>query len=483
MYTATAIVEAWDEDFPGSRVKWEAGQTREIHDSFVDRFRNNPAAWTVSGGPESSPMQATKTLTGGVTFSAGGSDITSKMGSSTVKPSNWLATQEFTNPTAYTGAGATFGIRRSVPFPFVGGRLVAYNAGAIPVAGDVNYVVGVANTAVVNTQATGFVAPTWGPLNAAGPVAAAMFKGTSGATVVESALSNPFVLQAIPRTDVGTGYIVEARAYTGVGVTTNYSLGTDVFSAAVQQQTAGGVSYAGFNKAGDFVTTNQAGMTTPGVASHWQFCDLLLYADASIYTVAAGGDSITRGQGATDGRSNEIRLACDALTLAGVANVNFLGHTRPGAGVDSYAPSCIDFINKFRPSIYFYTASSPNDSGLNVAATLTKTKNWLYAVKQACDQAGTILVLCTTTPWAPFSAAQSNANLAFASYLQALADSMGVQFHDRYTLTSNGATPASLLPGYNVSTGTANQQAHPNDACYAFLQPYAQTIIKTLIGK
>lgn len=69
MYTATAISEAWDEDFPGSRVKWEAGQTREIHDSFVDHFRNNPAAWNVSGGPDSSPLLSSKTLTGGITIS------------------------------------------------------------------------------------------------------------------------------------------------------------------------------------------------------------------------------------------------------------------------------------------------------------------------------------------------------------------------------------------------------------------------------
>lgn len=69
MYLVTAKVAAYDEDFPGSRVEWKVGQTREVHDSLVDRFRNNPAAWTVSGGNDSSPLSVSKTLTGMVDFS------------------------------------------------------------------------------------------------------------------------------------------------------------------------------------------------------------------------------------------------------------------------------------------------------------------------------------------------------------------------------------------------------------------------------
>lgn len=71
MFIVTAKVEAWEEDFPGSRVKWVVGQSREVHDSLVDKFRNNPAAWTVSGGSDSSPMRVTKTVTGGISLSVG----------------------------------------------------------------------------------------------------------------------------------------------------------------------------------------------------------------------------------------------------------------------------------------------------------------------------------------------------------------------------------------------------------------------------
>lgn len=66
MYVVTAKVEAWEEDFPGSRVKWVVGQSREVHDSLVEKFRNNPSAWTVSGGADASPMLATKGVTGGI---------------------------------------------------------------------------------------------------------------------------------------------------------------------------------------------------------------------------------------------------------------------------------------------------------------------------------------------------------------------------------------------------------------------------------
>lgn len=67
MYQVTAKVAAVEEDFPGSRVEWKVGQTREVHDSLIERFRNNPAAWTLSGGATSSPVMAiTNPVTGGI---------------------------------------------------------------------------------------------------------------------------------------------------------------------------------------------------------------------------------------------------------------------------------------------------------------------------------------------------------------------------------------------------------------------------------
>lgn len=95
MFIVTAKVEAWEEDFPGSRVKWVVGQSREVHDSLVDKFRNNPAAWTVSGGSDSSPMQVTKTVAAGLIFTAGGQDISAMIGAG----SNPIVARQYTEAT------------------------------------------------------------------------------------------------------------------------------------------------------------------------------------------------------------------------------------------------------------------------------------------------------------------------------------------------------------------------------------------------
>jgi len=402
-------------------------------------------------------------------------------GGGAVAPSNRQTTIEFANPTSYTATGGTFGIRRSVEFPFTGGRVLKYSAGSIPATGPV-FCVGVANHAdPVTVQGSGFVPVTWN--GQPDPVTGGVWSGTTGPTDVEMALSDPFVLSSIPRADGGSGYIVEGREYCANGVATIYNTASAVPGVVVQLRTAGGPAYSGFAKSGNFVTANQAGMTGPGVTAHFIFHDLILFSDASIFTVGAGGDSITRGQFATDGRSNDVRLACDALTLAGIANVSFSSCSRPGGGSWLYAPYSVEYINTVRPGIFFYTPSTPNDGGMNFPFAVNSANTGLAAVKAACDAVGTKLVVCTTVPWAPHSDVADLALRAFNATLQTWATENGCQFYDRYTPTTNGATPASLQVPYQYPTGDANYRAHPNDACYQALAPAAQTIIRGLIGR
>ena len=63
MYLVTAKTKATAQDFPGSTVEWAVGQTREVHDSLIQEFKNNPAAWTVSGGATTSTVTATSSDT------------------------------------------------------------------------------------------------------------------------------------------------------------------------------------------------------------------------------------------------------------------------------------------------------------------------------------------------------------------------------------------------------------------------------------
>ena len=79
MYLVTAKVAAWEEDFPGSRVEWKIGQSREVHDSLVEKFKRNPSAWTVSGGNDSNPIQVNKTFTGGSEYFIGGESALSSL--------------------------------------------------------------------------------------------------------------------------------------------------------------------------------------------------------------------------------------------------------------------------------------------------------------------------------------------------------------------------------------------------------------------
>ena len=119
MFIVTAKVEAWEEDFPGSRVKWVVGQSREVHDSLVDKFRNNPAAWTVSGGSDSSPMQVTKTVTGGIEYSTNGNTV--KTISVRRTP---LRVATFGDSTATMAAGNTDLQYFDAPFPASGATVI-----------------------------------------------------------------------------------------------------------------------------------------------------------------------------------------------------------------------------------------------------------------------------------------------------------------------------------------------------------------------
>ena len=59
MYLVKALGNAEEEDFPGSKVKWTTGQTKYVHESLIERYRNNPAAWAIVATPDASPGAGT----------------------------------------------------------------------------------------------------------------------------------------------------------------------------------------------------------------------------------------------------------------------------------------------------------------------------------------------------------------------------------------------------------------------------------------
>jgi hypothetical protein len=401
--------------------------------------------------------------------------------SNLAQPGNYWTTTEFSNPTTYSATGGTFAIRRQIPGAFTSGRVIKYSTGTAPTLGT-KFAVGVATNAdpAVN-QASGFTQVTWN--GQPDPVTGGMWQGTANSSLVEIALSDSFSLNSVARTDGGSGFIVEGREFCPNGAQTVYSLSAGPTPGTLQYRTAGGVAYSGFGLAGDYVTTNQGGMGSPGISTHFIFHDLILFTSAQVFSVGAGGDSITRGSFSFDGRSNEIKLACDAITLSALANVTFSTCSRPGQGAAIFGQNSVNFINKVKPKIFFYTPNSPNDGSINSGSNETLSNTWLNNVKAACDANGTKLVVCTTVPWAVHDAVADTALRAYNLTLQNFATVNGCKFYDRYTPTTNGASPAALQTSYQYPTGTATEKAHPNDTCYQALSPAVQTIIRQLIGK
>lgn len=70
MYLVRSIGDATAPDIPGNNVQWTPGQTRYVHESLIQSYRNNPAAWEIVATPDASPVTSSRNpLTGGVELS------------------------------------------------------------------------------------------------------------------------------------------------------------------------------------------------------------------------------------------------------------------------------------------------------------------------------------------------------------------------------------------------------------------------------
>lgn len=143
--------------------------------------------------------------------------------------------------------------------------------------------------------------------------------------------------------------------------------------------------------------------------------------------------------------------------------VSFANLAMPAGRVGTYTERAIQFIEKFAPAVVFYTPMTPNtDSGqIGESVNIAEAKAWLTQMVSACDLVGTHLVLCTCSPWYATTVAQDNGIKAFNAYLANFAVQFGFGFYDRYSLFSDGASPARLKAGY-----AGSDNAHPNAVAY-----------------
>lgn len=374
------------------------------------------------------------------------------------------------------GTPKTYAQRSQVPFRFLGGRVIQYNRGAAPAANNVQFAVG--TVADTTSQASGFVAVTWNGATSAG--GGGVFKNAVSSPLLEMALSDPFALTSIDRTDGGSGVLVELRSVVNGSVLYSQSVGP---TSGVQRATVADTDFA-LEANGDFVTTNQSGFGTPGVIANGnvRIGDLILFTSDAVYTVGVGGDSIGYGQYGRLGLENEFLLAGNQLTLDGVANVS-VGHaSTPGAVASTFAFKAIEYITKIKPNVFVYTPVSPNTGTPSAQANIDTARARLMMVVEAARMSSTKLILCSSSVWQPWSTASHNNVVAFNSWLQAFCDRVGAIYFDRYSLTSNGATPPQLIAGYGYPTGTADEQAHLDVDGYSGLAPAARVALEQALG-
>jgi len=69
MYLVKALGYATAPDIPGNDVQWTPGQTRYVHESLIQRYRNNPAAWEVVATPDATSVTSqTDPVTGVIRY-------------------------------------------------------------------------------------------------------------------------------------------------------------------------------------------------------------------------------------------------------------------------------------------------------------------------------------------------------------------------------------------------------------------------------
>lgn len=374
------------------------------------------------------------------------------------------------------GSPKTYAQRMQVPFAFLGGRVVQYNRGAAPAANTVQYAVG--TVADTTSQASGFVSVTWNSATSAG--GGAVFKNPVSSPLLEMALSDPFALTSIARTDGGSGHLVELRSVVNGTVFYSQSVGP---TAGVQRATVEDTDFA-LEANGDFVTTNQSGFGTPAVIANGnvRIGDLILFTTDAVYTVGVGGDSIAYGQYGRLGLENEFLLAANQLTVDGVANITAGHAATPGAVAATFAFKAVEYITKIKPNVFVYTPISPNTGTPSVQSNIDIARARLMMVVEAARMNNTKLILCSSSVWNPWGAASAANVAAFNVWLEDFCSKIGAVFFDRYTLTSNGANPPQLKAGYGYPTGTADEQAHLDVDGYTALMPEAALALRAALG-
>ena len=405
-------------------------------------------------------------------------------GAKPVGRSTKIADIKFATDNAGSNVGKTFEHVRSVPFAFAGGRLIAYSSGAAQASGVLR--------AAVSSQAAYNSASDAAPIDvtwngSTSPGGGGVFTATRGTDGIMLGLSDPFTLASAARSDGGLGGILAIRVEAAASGAFIFSLRPSSGTPGTQYNT--GASYVDYSReaTGQYVSTNKAGFAGAAATNangNLIIMDAILFESSRVFSIGQGGDSLAQGQYGLRSSENDVKIACDALTLAGIANVVYCGGaTMPAKGVATYAYRSLEFINKVKPDGFVYQFWSPNDGSITNAAVLNQSRSYLYQIIDSCVRNGTALVARTPPLWQLFNATDYGNALAYHAEIRTLCANAGVQFLDIYTPTANtSVSPPTLVAGYGWPSGSASEMAHLAETGYNAVAPLTQAVIRKALA-
>lgn len=259
----------------------------------------------------------------------------------------------------------------------------------------------------------------------------------SGVDIIPGyAVSDPFTLAGIARTDGGTGYLYNLRAYTAGGGSVQSM--PDTFAAV---ETASGLQYAGgvwaaFDGVTQFFDQAINGTTAP-VLGYVQFAS-----DTPIVTIAGYGDSIVSANGC--GWKDR---AAKALRDRGY-RVVVVNHAQGGSGYATARAIAAAYLPIDNANIALLPQFSVND--------ITGTADPLFAFSrmlEAAEAARSSPMTWTAIPTTLYA----SRNVAIRA-ANALVPGLGIPYAGFYAAIVNPANQDQILPAYDADG------IHPNVA-------------------
>jgi hypothetical protein len=345
-------------------------------------------------------------------------------------------------------ANYTLALRLKVPFEFAGIRVHNYNTNASGAAGckiaaSVSTVGGYSNT-----PSNG----TWKPVLFGGVQTFTEANAPSANVRWGINTSDILPIRSKPRTDGGSGYILDIWKYTPAAVTGNrVGVITDLAEGFETQGVCVGAM------SGDQVTTPPGSFTRtltglgPPLA-----IEFFTLGDVGVKTWMTLGDSTLQGLGGESGSDSASRRLCRDLGMVWVC------HSDQGRISSDFLFNGVDKIATVKPDYLYYQPYALNDTDNVTAGYDEKMLFNLSQVMNACRAVGTELIVAGASPKPSLTAPQETLRRSFAATLKAACLDNGIRFIDKDAMLSNYA---SSTGGYLA--GLSDDTVHQNQAGYA----------------